>query len=83
MRFNLSSESIRLHLRRIAIVVLPAILCVGGWTFQAGASSPQETLLSLLSQMEATYSQVNDYVTIFHKQELGFRANFRMRKPSR
>ncbi len=49
--------------------VLLGLLCAAFLIRPTAAAGPRETLLSLLAQMEASYARVNDYTTVFRKQE--------------
>ncbi len=64
-----SMSSNRLYSRSCAVIALAVILLAGALPFRAGASDSTEALSALLAQMESSYSQVNDFVAVFHKQE--------------
>ncbi len=50
-------------------LVLLGFVCAGLLIRSSAAADPKETLLSLLTQMEASYARVNDYTAVFRKQE--------------
>lgn len=55
----------RLILQVVLLGLLSAALVIRPVT----AADPQETLLSLLTRMESSYAQIDDYIAVFRKQE--------------
>src|SRR5208283_2933215 len=71
----------------ICLVMLLGSLCMGIGAPSVGAFDPRE-MLTLLDKMDSSYSRVNDYVGVFHKQERicgklneGESALFKFQKP--
>jgi len=71
----------------ICLVMLLGSLCMGIGVPSVGAFDPRE-MLTLLDEMDSSYSRVNDYVGVFHKQErIGGKLNeaetalFKFQKP--
>jgi hypothetical protein len=52
----------------ICLVMLLGSVCVGIDGLSAGVFDPRQ-MLTLLDEMDSSYSSVNDYVGVFHKQE--------------
>ena len=53
----------------ISQVALLGFLCAGLLIRPATAAEPREAILSLLTQMEASYARIADYTAVFRKQE--------------
>ena len=71
----------------ICLVMLLGSLCMGIGAPSVDAFDPREMLM-LLDEMDSSYSRVNDYVGVFHKQERiggkldeGETALFKFQKP--
>ncbi len=55
--------------RLLPQVLLLGLLCAALLIRLVTATDPQETLLSLLTQTEASYARIDDYTAVFRKQE--------------
>lgn len=69
-RRSATSQSKRTILSRFLGQIFISVFLMIVLTIQpTPASDPQETLLSLLKQMEASYARITDYTVVFRKQE--------------